>query len=49
MQRLVLRQDPNAISSSAIRNICVRMRQGEGRIEAKGGLQLFWQQVVGVA
>ncbi|MBX2987597.1 MAG: MinD/ParA family protein [Bdellovibrionaceae bacterium] len=49
MQRLVLRQEPQSPSARAIANLCARIHMDEGRVEGKGSLQVFWQQVVGVA
>lgn len=49
MQRLVLRQDPQAASSLAIRAVSAQIGRNFEASEIKGGLQMFWRQVVGVA
>ncbi|MBX3041349.1 MAG: MinD/ParA family protein [Bdellovibrionaceae bacterium] len=48
MQRLVLRQDPQSVAAQALRRIGAGLVHHDQRIEA-GGMQLYWQQVVGVA
>lgn len=48
-QRLILRQEPGAPSAAAIRRICAQISREAGVTEARGGMQIFWQQVVGVA
>lgn len=47
-QRLILRQDPRSPAAQAIRRIGAGLMKHDARIEG-GGLQLYWQQVVGVA
>lgn len=49
MQRLVLRQDSGAESSQAIRKICNQIEKSSRQIETTGGMQMFWDQVVGFA
>lgn len=49
MQRLVLRQDSGAESSRAIRQICSQIEKSSRQIETTGGMQMFWDQVVGFA
>lgn len=49
MQRLVLRHDPGAESSQAIRQICNQIEKSSRQIETTGGMQMFWDQVVGFA
>lgn len=48
-QRLVLRQDPTAESAKALRQICREIETSSRQIETKGGMQMFWDQVVGFA
>lgn len=48
-QRLILRQDPQSLSGTAISAIASRLAGLPERAEIKGGLQIFWNQVVGVA
>lgn len=53
MQRLVLRQDPQAASALAIKALTAQIsRNFDSSRDAdgiKGGLQMFWRQVAGVA
>lgn len=49
MQRLIVRHEPGAVSSKAIRQICSRIEQSAKQIETTGGMQMFWDQVVGSA
>ena len=49
MQRLIVRQDAGAESSKAIRQISVQIEKSSRLIEAGGGMQMFWDQVVGFA
>lgn len=49
MQRLIVRQDAGAESSKAIRQISVQIEKSSKLIEAGGGMQMFWDQVVGFA
>lgn len=49
MQRLVSRHEPQCMSAAAIRDICARLGRTVRESEIKGGLQMFWEQVVGVA
>lgn len=48
-QRLIMRQDPNAISAQAIQAISLKLGRSQLGYETKGGLQFFWEQLVGVA
>lgn len=49
MQRLIMRQDINADSAKAIRQISNYMELSSKRIESTGGMKMFWDQVVGFA
>ncbi|MGE5085962.1 MAG: MinD/ParA family protein [Bacillota bacterium] len=49
MQRLVVRQDLGAESAKAIRHIATQIDKTSKHIEAGGGMQMFWDQVVGFA
>ncbi len=49
-QRLIMRHDPQAESARAFCKIAAQLDQGIGRqSETTGGLQMFWEQVVGFA
>jgi flagellar biosynthesis protein FlhG len=48
-QQLVSRAHPQAESSQAIRKLAQKLSGYEPARECKGGLQFFWQQLVGVA
>jgi flagellar biosynthesis protein FlhG len=49
MQRLIVRHDVGAESSKAIRQISAQIEKSSKLIEANGGMQMFWDQVVGFA
>lgn len=49
MQSLILRQEPRAVSSVAIQAVAAKIGGISARDEIKGGLQMFWRQVAGVA
>lgn len=49
MQRLIVRQDIGAESSKAIRQISLQIEKSSKQVEAGGGMQMFWDQVVGSA
>ncbi|MBV2168798.1 MAG: MinD/ParA family protein [Bdellovibrio sp.] len=49
MQRLIVRHDVGAESSKAIRQICNQIEKSAKQIESTGGMQMFWDQVVGFA
>lgn len=49
MQRLIVRHDIGAESSKAIRQICNQVEKSSKQIEITGGMQMFWDQVVGSA
>lgn len=49
MQRLVVRQDPSCLSAQAIKEIAAQVERTNGKIDTRGGLQVFWQQAVGSA
>ncbi|MEK2646730.1 MinD/ParA family protein [Bdellovibrio sp. BCCA] len=49
MQRLIVRQDVGAESSKAIRQISNQIEKSSKQIETTGGMQMFWDQVVGFA
>ncbi len=48
-QQLVLKQDPGSSSALAIRKIAEKLGVYEGSPELHGGLQFFWEHLVGVA
>jgi flagellar biosynthesis protein FlhG len=48
-QRLVVRHDIGAESSKAIRQITAQLEKSSKQIESTGGMQMFWDQVVGFA
>lgn len=48
-QRLILRQEPNSDSAQAISKICAQIERKPAQETAKGGLQIFWEQVIGLA
>jgi flagellar biosynthesis protein FlhG len=48
-QQLVTRAFPDSVSSQAIRKLAQRFKGYEPAPECKGGLQFFWEQMVGVA
>jgi len=49
MQRLIVRQDATAESAKAIRELSLQIEKKSRNIEATGGMQMFWDQVVGFA
>lgn len=49
MQRLIVRHDVGAESAKAIRQLCAQIEKSSKQIEATGGMQMFWDQVVGFA
>lgn len=49
MQRLIVRQDTNAESAKAIRKIAKQIDNSTQKLEVNGGMQMFWDQVVGFA
>lgn len=49
MQRLIVRHEVGAESSKAIRQISSRIEQSAKQVETTGGMQMFWDQVVGSA
>lgn len=49
MQRLVLRQAPESASSQAILKISDHIERTSRKLETTGGMQMFWDQVVGSA
>ncbi|AHI06932.1 flagellar biosynthesis switch protein [Bdellovibrio bacteriovorus W] len=49
MQRLVVRHEIGALSSQALRKISAQMDRNTQWIETTGGMQMFWDQVVGCA
>lgn len=49
LQRLIVRHDVGAESSKAIRQICSQIEKSSKQIESTGGMQMFWDQVVGFA
>ncbi len=50
MNRLIMRHDAASESAKALKNICTEIECAvDNRNITKGGLQMFWEQVVGVA
>lgn len=49
MQRLVMRQDPMSEAAKALRLITAHMEKSVQPFERTGGMQMFWEQVVGFA
>jgi len=50
MNRLIMRHDSTSESAKALKNICAEIECAiDRRNITKGGLQMFWEQVVGVA
>ncbi|HEY1079667.1 MAG TPA: MinD/ParA family protein [Bdellovibrio sp.] len=49
MQRLIVRHDVGAESAKAIRQVCAQIEKSSKQIETAGGMQMFWDQVVGFA
>lgn len=49
MQRLIIRQDPNAEAAKALKQIAVQIQASSKSVERGGGMQMFWEQVVGFA
>ncbi len=49
LNRLIMRHDTTAESAKAIKNLCSQIENSSQKTLTKGGLQMFWEQVVGVA
>ncbi|WP_413288924.1 MinD/ParA family protein [Bdellovibrio sp. HCB337] len=49
LNRLIMRHDMTAESAKAIKNLSLQIENSSQKIVTKGGLQMFWEQVVGVA
>lgn len=49
MQRLIVRQEPGAESAKALRQLALQIEKSTAQFETKGGMNLFWEQVVGFA
>jgi flagellar biosynthesis protein FlhG len=49
MQRLVMKHEPNANSAKAIAQLALRLGRIPAQNETSGGLEKFWEQVIGVA
>ncbi|RYZ79801.1 MAG: flagellar biosynthesis switch protein [Proteobacteria bacterium] len=49
LNRLIMRHDATSESARALKNICTQLENSGQRTVTKGGLQMFWEQVVGVA
>ncbi len=49
MQRLIVRHDPSALSAQAIRKMTQQIERKSRVLESAGGMQMFWDQVVGFA
>jgi flagellar biosynthesis protein FlhG len=49
MQRLVVKHEPHSISAQAIGQLVTRLGRLNSQTETRGGLQKFWEQVIGVA
>lgn len=48
MQRLVLKQSPHSESAVAIRQLIQQIDGKTQQFESQGGMQVFWEQVVGI-
>ncbi len=48
-QQLVVRSQPRAPSSYAIQMLCEKISHSNGLAAIKGGMQFFWEQIIGVA
>jgi len=48
-QRLILKHEADSEPAQQIFRIAARMEKAVESIEKKGGMQMFWEQVVGVA
>ena len=48
-QRLILRQSPQSLASVGIRSIVNEVEKQKKETEVRGGLEVFWEQLVGVA
>jgi flagellar biosynthesis protein FlhG len=48
-QQLVCRASPHSFSASKIREFAGQLSSPEATIEARGGLQFFWENAIGVA
>jgi len=49
MNRLIMRHDMTSESAKAIKNLASQIESSQVKNVTKGGLQMFWEQVVGVA
>lgn len=49
LNRLIMRHDATAESAKAIKNLANQIEHSGQKIITKGGIQMFWEQVVGVA
>lgn len=49
MQRLVTKHEPQSISAQAISQVASRLARVSSQTETRGGLERFWEQVIGVA
>lgn len=49
MQRLIVRHDAGAESAKAIRKIAQQIDNSTQKLDVNGGMQMFWDQVVGFA
>lgn len=49
MQRLVVKHEPNSVSAQAISQLAPRLARIASYSENRGGLERFWEHVVGVA
>jgi flagellar biosynthesis protein FlhG len=49
MNRLILRHDVTSDSAKAIKNVAAQIENSGQKFVTKGGLQMYWEQVVGLA
>ena len=49
LQRLIVRHDPAAESARALRQLSLQIERTSRQIEGNGGMQMFWDQVIGFA
>jgi flagellar biosynthesis protein FlhG len=49
LNRLIMRHDMTSESAKAIKNLATQIESSQVKNVTKGGLQMFWEQVVGVA
>jgi flagellar biosynthesis protein FlhG len=49
MNRLIMRHDTTSESAKALKNLALQIENSGQKFVTKGGLQMYWEQVVGVA